>query len=123
MLLSTARERRQFHPSRTRSPSWKGARTLPRFKGFWPGLLAYWQMETVGIVEAKAKLSELCERVERSGEPIVVTRRGKPFVRIMPLAAPSLGADDHSAHPQNSDASSLKKQRMSALEGYGSASE
>ena len=41
-------------------------------------------MRTVGIFEAKAKLSEICDRVARSGEGIVVTRRGKPLVRIEP---------------------------------------
>jgi len=41
-------------------------------------------MRTVGIFEAKAKLSELCDQVARSGEGIMVTRRGKPLVRIEP---------------------------------------
>jgi len=41
-------------------------------------------MRTVGIFEAKAKLSEICEQVSRSGESVVVTRRGKPLVRIEP---------------------------------------
>ena len=44
-------------------------------------------MRTVGIFEAKAKLSELCEEVARSGETVVVTRRGKPLVRIGPVMA------------------------------------
>ena len=42
-------------------------------------------METVGMFEAKAKLSEICERVAVTRVPIVVTRRGKPFVRIVPM--------------------------------------
>lgn len=42
-------------------------------------------MRDVGIFEAKTKLSELCEVVHRTGESILVTRRGKPFVRIVPL--------------------------------------
>ena len=41
-------------------------------------------MRTVGIFEAKAKLSEICEQVARSGESVVVTRRGKPLVKIEP---------------------------------------
>jgi prevent-host-death family protein len=36
------------------------------------------------MFEAKAKLSEICEQVARSGESVVVTRRGKPLVRIEP---------------------------------------
>lgn len=43
-------------------------------------------MRTVGIFEAKAKLSEICDQVARSGESVVVTRRGKPLVRIDPVA-------------------------------------
>ena len=43
-------------------------------------------MKTVGIFEAKAKLSEICEQIARSGESVVVTRRGKPLVRIDPVA-------------------------------------
>jgi len=41
-------------------------------------------MRTVGIFEAKAKLSEICEQVARSGESVVVTRRGRPLVKIEP---------------------------------------
>ena len=36
------------------------------------------------VQEAKAKLSEICEQVARSGESVVVTRRGKPLVKIEP---------------------------------------
>jgi prevent-host-death family protein len=46
-------------------------------------------MTRVGIFEAKAKLSEICEGVARSGESVVVTRRGKPLVRIVPVLAES----------------------------------
>jgi prevent-host-death family protein len=42
-------------------------------------------MKTVGIFEAKTKLSELCDEVARSGRSVVVTRRGKPLVRIDPI--------------------------------------
>ena len=37
----------------------------------------------VGAFEAKTKLSELLDRVER-GEEIIITRRGKPVARIVP---------------------------------------
>jgi prevent-host-death family protein len=43
-------------------------------------------MTTVGAFEAKTKLSELLDRVER-GEEIVITRRGKPAARLVPPAA------------------------------------
>lgn len=42
-------------------------------------------METVGIFEAKAKLSEICEQVALRREPMIVTKRGKPLVRIVPI--------------------------------------
>jgi prevent-host-death family protein len=43
-------------------------------------------MKTVGLFEAKAKLSEICAQVARRGEPVIITRRGTPWVRIEPLA-------------------------------------
>ena len=38
---------------------------------------------TVGAFEAKTKLSELLDRVER-GEEIEITRSGRPVARLMP---------------------------------------
>ena len=40
----------------------------------------------MGIFETKNRLSEVCEEVVRNGEPLVVTRHGKPVVRIVPYA-------------------------------------
>ena len=37
----------------------------------------------VGAFEAKTKLSELLDRVER-GEEIVITRHGRPVARLLP---------------------------------------
>lgn len=42
---------------------------------------------SVGIFEAKNRLSELCEKVALTGEPLLIRRRGEPLVRIMPLPA------------------------------------
>ena len=42
-------------------------------------------MNTLEIYEAKTKLSEICERVAQTGEPVVVTRRGVPLVQICPV--------------------------------------
>jgi len=39
-------------------------------------------MRTVGAFEAKNKLSELLDEVERGGE-IVITRHGKPVARLV----------------------------------------
>ena len=39
-------------------------------------------MRTVSVAEAKAKLSEVLEAAA-SGEDIVITRHGKPYVRLV----------------------------------------
>ena len=38
-------------------------------------------MSTVSLAEAKAKLSEILDKVE-AGEEVVITRRGRPVARI-----------------------------------------
>jgi len=38
---------------------------------------------TIGAYDAKARLSELLDRVER-GQHIVITRHGKPVARLVP---------------------------------------
>ncbi len=42
-------------------------------------------MKTIGIFEAKTRLSEVCEQVAATHEPVTVTKRGKPLVRIDPI--------------------------------------
>lgn len=44
-------------------------------------------MTTVGIFEAKNRLSELVDRAAR-GEEIVITRRGEQVARLMPPRVP-----------------------------------
>jgi prevent-host-death family protein len=44
-------------------------------------------METVGLADAKARLSELVERAA-GGEPICITRRGKPVAQLNPVKQP-----------------------------------
>jgi prevent-host-death family protein len=44
-------------------------------------------MTTVGIFEAKNRLSELVERAAR-GEEIIITRRGEQVARLMPPQVP-----------------------------------
>jgi prevent-host-death family protein len=41
-------------------------------------------MKKVGLFDAKNRFSELCERVAETGEPLTVTRRGRPLVKIVP---------------------------------------
>ena len=44
-------------------------------------------MIAIGLFEAKTKLSEICERVAAKGVAVILTRRGRPLVRIEPLKA------------------------------------
>jgi prevent-host-death family protein len=43
-------------------------------------------MNEIGMFEARTKFSEICEQVAASREPIVVTRRGRPLVKIGPVS-------------------------------------
>jgi prevent-host-death family protein len=43
-------------------------------------------MHEVGAFEAKNKLSELLDRAER-GEEVVITRRGRPVAKLVPVKA------------------------------------
>ena len=42
-------------------------------------------MNVIGLFEAKTKFSEICQRVAAKRESVVVTRRGKPLVKIEPI--------------------------------------
>jgi len=42
-------------------------------------------MKTMGIFEAKTKFSEICDMVDKSKEPILITKRGVPVVKINPV--------------------------------------
>jgi prevent-host-death family protein len=49
----------------------------------------------VGAAEFKARCLQLMEEVQRTRQPLVVTKRGKPLVRLTPAArqqAPVFGA-------------------------------
>jgi prevent-host-death family protein len=41
-------------------------------------------MDTVSLADAKARLSELVERAQ-AGDPVTITRRGKPVAQIMAI--------------------------------------
>lgn len=49
-------------------------------------------MATISLAEAKARLSELIDRVE-AGESVEITRRGKPVARISAIRAPRQRVD------------------------------
>lgn len=40
-------------------------------------------MESIGIYEAKSKLSELVQRAE-AGQEVTITRRGQPVAKLVP---------------------------------------
>ena len=42
-------------------------------------------MKAIGIFEVKTKISEICETVKETHEPILITKRGVPMVRIIPI--------------------------------------
>ena len=44
-------------------------------------------MRGVNLADAKARLSELVSKAE-NGEETVITRRGHPVARLVPIAAP-----------------------------------
>ncbi len=46
---------------------------------------------TIGAYEAKTRLADLLDRVER-GEQIVITRHGKPIARLVPEGHPDMAA-------------------------------
>ncbi|HKW84422.1 MAG TPA: type II toxin-antitoxin system prevent-host-death family antitoxin [Burkholderiaceae bacterium] len=68
-------------------------------------------MTTIGIFEAKNRLSELVERAAR-GEEIVISRRGKQVARLLPLDAP----DSHAAARARALAQRIRRSRQA----YGS---
>jgi antitoxin (DNA-binding transcriptional repressor) of toxin-antitoxin stability system len=45
-------------------------------------------VKLIGLFEAKTKLSEICTLVATNGQAVVLTRRGKPLVRIEPIRQP-----------------------------------
>lgn len=49
-------------------------------------------MDTVTLVEAKAQLSKLLDKVE-SGEDVVITRHGRPVARVTAVAQPKKPID------------------------------
>ena len=53
-------------------------------------------MAEVGAFEAKNKLSELLDRAER-GEEVVITRRGRPVAKLVPIKSASEGERSRAA--------------------------
>jgi len=47
-------------------------------------------MKTVGIFDAKTRLSELCREVAETGQAITITRRGQVLARLTPPSSPAV---------------------------------
>ena len=45
-------------------------------------------MDSVALYDAKNRLSELCNKVTETGEPCIISRRGKPIVKLVPVEHP-----------------------------------
>jgi prevent-host-death family protein len=43
--------------------------------------------KTIGAAEAKTQLLRLLEEVERTREPVTITKRGKPLAQLVPMKA------------------------------------
>ncbi len=43
----------------------------------------------IGISEFKSKSLKLLDNIQRSGEPITVTKRGAPIAKVIPLSGQS----------------------------------
>jgi len=54
-------------------------------------------MTEIGIFDAKTRFSELIEQVSRTGQPITVTKRGKPVAQIGPVAPPRMSEQERKA--------------------------
>lgn len=46
-------------------------------------------METIAISQFKATCLRLLERVSKTGQPLLVTKRGMPIAQILPPPAPT----------------------------------
>lgn len=68
-------------------------------------------MNAIGLFEAKTKLSEICAEVAAKGVSVLVTRRGKPFVRIEPV------------HPAKSKAKGVWDRRAALIKSQGAFKE
>jgi prevent-host-death family protein len=41
-------------------------------------------MRKIGLLEAKTNLSKIVEQVRQSGQPVTLTKRGEPWVDLVP---------------------------------------
>lgn len=46
-------------------------------------------MKTTTVADAKARLSELIGQVAHAGQSVLITRRGRPMAKLVPVDAPT----------------------------------
>ena len=54
-------------------------------------------MKTIGMFDAKTRLSEICEQVAATHEAVTITKRGRPLVTIGPIASVVLTVSERRA--------------------------
>ena len=54
-------------------------------------------MKTIGLFEAKTRLSELCREVASSGESILIERRGVPIAELSPPGRAARASNPYAA--------------------------
>jgi prevent-host-death family protein len=69
-------------------------------------------MREVGVLEAKTHFSAIADEVAREGSEVVVTRHGKPLVRIVPI-------QQHTAQSRREAAERLLALRDQIAERHG----
>jgi prevent-host-death family protein len=68
-------------------------------------------MTEIGAFEAKNKLSELLDRVE-GGEEVVITRRGQPVAKLVPVHSSSERARERSREAMRGIRALAKKMNL-----------
>ena len=46
-------------------------------------------MKEIGLFEAKTNLSKIAEQVKKTGRPVTLTKRGEPYVDLVPHKPPA----------------------------------
>jgi prevent-host-death family protein len=52
-------------------------------------MVAFWLMEALSISRFKATCLAVLDRVRRTGEPVLVTKRGVPLAQVVPPPPPA----------------------------------
>ena len=80
------------------APDWTNGQPADPDPGiaFWPFVGYNWHMKEIALADAKNNLSALIAEIEATGEEVIVTRHGKPAIRLAPIRG-SVSQDDRRA--------------------------